>query len=55
MLDKLEEKGHLVIRQKNTGLGAARNNSLLKASGEVVLFLDDDNDYWLHTSQLEYS
>ena len=43
MLDKLEEKGHLVIRQKNTGLGAARNNSLLKASGEVVLFLDDDN------------
>jgi len=43
VLDTIEAKGHLLIRQKNTGLGQARNNALLKARGEVILFLDDDN------------
>lgn len=43
VLDEIEARGHRVIRQENSGLPSARNNSLSKASGEVVLFLDDDN------------
>lgn len=35
-----------VIHQSNQGLSMARNNGLLRATGELVLFLDSD-DFWL--------
>lgn len=34
-----------IIRQKNKGLGGARNTGLANASGDYICFLDSD-DYW---------
>ncbi|MDR0881963.1 MAG: glycosyltransferase, partial [Candidatus Adiutrix sp.] len=45
-LDKLERMGkpHLkILRLKNRWLGAARNSGIEAASGEYIIFLDDDN------------
>ena len=43
ILDMLETKGYMVLRQENMGLPQARNNALSSACGKVILFLDDDN------------
>lgn len=46
-LDRLERrfalKGWKVVRQKNAYVGAARNTAARHASGEYLLFMDDDN------------
>lgn len=46
-LEELEpdfkERGWKIIRQSNSYLGAARNTAALAASGEYLLFMDDDN------------
>lgn len=41
-LDVLEHQSLLWLRQKNAGPARARNTGFRKASGEIVLFLDDD-------------
>jgi len=41
-LDILEHQSLLWLRQKNAGPARARNTGFRKASGEIVLFLDDD-------------
>lgn len=42
-LEEIEGEGVRVLRQTNRYLGAARNHGLREASGEFVLFMDDDN------------
>ncbi len=37
------QRGWKIIRQKNSYLGAARNNAASHARGEYILFMDDDN------------
>lgn len=45
ILGEYEEKGVKVIRQKNRGVGAARNTGVSVSSGDVIAFLDAD-DIW---------
>lgn len=45
ILAEYETKGVKVIRQKNCGVGAARNTGAKASSGEVIAFLDAD-DIW---------
>ena len=40
-----------IIDQKNQGLGAARNNGVLNATGKYIFFIDSDD--WLDLSGLE--
>ena len=40
---EFRERGWQLIRQPNLYLGAARNNAARHASGEYLLFMDDDN------------
>ena len=42
-LNELEEKGSVVIHQKNRGLGAARNAGISAAKGRYYMPLDSDN------------
>lgn len=39
----MENKGWQLVRQKNSYLGAARNNGASCARGEYILFMDEDN------------
>src|SRR5262245_9044887 len=41
-LDMLEHQGVRWLRQKNAGPASARNTGFRNASGDIVLFLDDD-------------
>ncbi len=43
VLSQLEREGVRVYRQKNSYLGAARNNGARVARGKFLVFLDDDN------------
>ena len=40
---RFRKQGWTLIRTKNRYLGAARNTGVLKARGEFILFVDDDN------------
>lgn len=48
LLDELEQRDFerpvRVIRKENGGLGSARNEGLRQANGELVVFLDDDDE-----------
>jgi glycosyltransferase involved in cell wall biosynthesis len=48
ILAAYEEKGIKVIRQKNSGVGAARNIGAAKSKGQFIAFLDAD-DIWMPT------
>lgn len=37
-----------IVRQENKYLGAVRNNGIANASGEYILFMDDDNEAKAH-------
>ncbi len=47
LLDELQpafdKRGWQIVRQENRYLGAARNNAARHASGEYLMFMDDDN------------
>jgi glycosyltransferase involved in cell wall biosynthesis len=43
VLEKIERKGALLIKQKNLGLGAARNNGIRRSKGKYILPVDADN------------
>jgi glycosyltransferase involved in cell wall biosynthesis len=45
VVDRYRDKGVRLIRQQNSGPGAARNNGIQSAGGELVAFVDDD-DLW---------
>jgi len=40
---EFESKGWKIVTQENLYLGAARNRGVREATGELILFLDDDN------------
>ncbi|WP_018291151.1 glycosyltransferase [Verrucomicrobium sp. 3C] len=40
---ELAERNWMLLRQKNRGLGAARNCAAARAKGDYLLFMDDDN------------
>jgi glycosyltransferase involved in cell wall biosynthesis len=44
ILDRYQDNA-LIIRQSNSGPGAARNNGIRRAAGELIAFLDAD-DLW---------
>jgi len=46
ILARYEKDGIKVIRQKNCGVGAARNAGAKASSGDLIAFLDAD-DFWL--------
>ena len=46
ILARYEKNGIKVVRQKNSGVGAARNNGARNSSGDLIAFLDSD-DIWL--------
>ncbi|HEX9930540.1 MAG TPA: glycosyltransferase family A protein [Pyrinomonadaceae bacterium] len=46
ILAEYEKKGIKVVRQKNSGVGAARNTGVKNSSGDLIAFLDAD-DVWL--------
>ena len=46
ILAEYEKKGIKVVRQKNSGVGAARNTGVKSSSGDLIAFLDAD-DVWL--------
>jgi len=54
-LDELDGGNHLprcqVLRQQNQYVGAARNRALREATGEYIIFMDDDN--YARTDQFE--
>ncbi len=53
ILSDLENKGYLVLNQKNGGLGNARNNGIKLAKGKYILPLDSDNmvlNHYLNTT-----
>jgi glycosyltransferase involved in cell wall biosynthesis len=43
ILDALDTQRYKVIRQRNTGLGKARNNGIRRARAEYIIPLDADN------------
>ena len=47
-----KDKRIILISQKNTGVGAARNRGLDKAQGEYVFFLDADDTIELNYFEL---
>lgn len=47
-----EDSRIMVIHQTNQGSSAARNNGLLKATGEYIIFLDSD-DFWCDVNALQ--
>jgi glycosyltransferase involved in cell wall biosynthesis len=46
VLSRYEQQGVKVVRQKNRGVGAARNAGAKSSSGDLIAFLDAD-DRWL--------
>ena len=52
--DQFAEKDNriIVIHQKNSGTSVARNTGLRAASGDYIMFMDND-DYWNDTFCLE--
>lgn len=43
VLNRLRDEGVRLIRQKNQGLGSARNNGIMQARGRYILPVDADN------------
>jgi glycosyltransferase involved in cell wall biosynthesis len=43
VLEGLRNEGYKIIRQQNQGVSIARNKGLRYSSGDIILFLDDDN------------
>ena len=50
ILERLQLKGHTIIRQANKGLAAARNTGISNAKGVYIIPLDSDNK--LHKNYL---
>lgn len=43
-LDKINNKKLTVITQENAGVSRARNNGMLRAKGDYLIFVDDDDE-----------
>lgn len=53
IINNYHDSRFVLLRQCNSGPGKARNNGILHAKGEFVIFMDPD-DYYIDSNALEY-